>query len=635
MDEQKALDILSNAPWVYENLSPQEDEYTVYHASFISSEEELTLLICGDSDLAFYLNGELVYFGLSPSYPCFPIVDAAKIKAKRGHNEIKIVLYYCGAASFSSYAKGQAGFKFALVDRSLGLICHSSSSLLCSLDPNYLSHRKKIITVQMGYSYSYEAKERECDFHNAFEIPFFGAPRLRINKRCLTLDRAEGEVKRLGKGHYLVSFAQETVGYLELSFVSKKEQNIKFAYGEHLEDGHVRYLIGGRDFSLDYRAKQGGNEFLGTFRRVAGRFIEVFAEDDLDIAYIGLREVAYPFAIISHELDNPLLQQIYDTSLRTLLCCYHEHYEDCPWREQCLYAMDSYNQALAGLVCFANTEQIKSSLDLIALDHRKDRLLSICSPSQNELTIPSFSLFFVRACALYLDASGDAAFIQGIYPKIKDIMNAFFAKEENGLLYTFTHTGAWNFYEWAPGLDGGLGDKQKKKADLILNGLFVLALNDLERIEGKLGIESDYSSFRKRNKERARSVFFDGELFKNSDEDESASEYGNALAVLAGYAEASETMVIAEAIKNNDGTLTRSTLASRPFVYDALFNVDKDNASFILEDIKTTFGRMLSQGASTFFETEKGAVDFDGAGSLCHGWSAYPIVYFKKFGLLK
>lgn len=629
------MDILSAVPWVYENLSPQEDEYTVYRASFLSSEEDLTLLVCGDSDLAFYLNGELVYFSLSPSYPSSPIADLVKIKAKKGRNEIRIVLYYCGATSFSSYAKGQAGFKFAFLDSTLNLLCHSSSSLLCSLDPNYVSHRKKIITVQMGYSYSYEAKTRECRLHAAFEVPFEGKPIPRVNKRCLLLGRAKGDIKHLGKGHYLVSFGIETVGYLDLSFVSNKEQRIVFAYGEHLESAHVPYLIHGRDFSLDYCAKLGRNEFLGTFRRVASRHIEVFAEDDLDIAYIGLRETAYPFEIIPHKLDNPLLEQIYETSLRTLLCCYHEHYEDCPWREQCLYAMDSYNQALAGLVCFENKEQIKASLNLISLDQRKDHLLSICSPSQNELTIPSFSLFFVRACALYLDASGDVSFLKRIYPKIKDIMNAFFAKEENGLLYTFTHTGAWNFYEWAPGLDGSLGEKQKKKADLILNGLFVLALNDLERIENKLGIESDYSSFKKHNKERAREVFFTCELFKNSDEDESISEYGNALAVLVGYAERQEAMGIAEAIKNNDGALTRSTLASRPFVYDALFNVDKDNASFILEDIKITFGRMLSQGASTFFETEKGAADFDGAGSLCHGWSAYPIVYFKKFGLLK
>ena len=38
---------------------------------------------------------------------------------------------------------------------------------------------------------------------------------------------------------------------------------------------------------------------------------------------------------------------------------------------------------------------------------------------------------------------------------------------------------------------------------------------------------------------------------------------------------------------------------------------------------------MLDCGATTFWETEKGAADFEGAGSLCHGWSAFPIYFLN------
>ncbi|MFQ7077041.1 MAG: hypothetical protein ACLRSW_03420 [Christensenellaceae bacterium] len=34
---------------------------------------------------------------------------------------------------------------------------------------------------------------------------------------------------------------------------------------------------------------------------------------------------------------------------------------------------------------------------------------------------------------------------------------------------------------------------------------------------------------------------------------------------------------------------------------------------------------MLKRGATTFWETIKGEADFEGAGSLCHGWSAVPV----------
>jgi len=38
---------------------------------------------------------------------------------------------------------------------------------------------------------------------------------------------------------------------------------------------------------------------------------------------------------------------------------------------------------------------------------------------------------------------------------------------------------------------------------------------------------------------------------------------------------------------------------------------------------------MLDRGATAFWETIKGADDFGGAGSLCHGWSALPIYYYE------
>ena len=34
--------------------------------------------------------------------------------------------------------------------------------------------------------------------------------------------------------------------------------------------------------------------------------------------------------------------------------------------------------------------------------------------------------------------------------------------------------------------------------------------------------------------------------------------------------------------------------------------------------------KMLEGGGNTVWETENGASDFDGAGSLCHGWSSVP-----------
>ena len=65
------------------------------------------------------------------------------------------------------------------------------------------------------------------------------------------------------------------------------------------------------------------------------------------------------------------------------------------------------------------------------------------------------------------------------------------------------------------------------------------------------------------------------------------------------------------------------------FKYDALLKVDKTRyTSEILRDIDERWGKMLDAGATTFWETEEGYKDFNGAGSLCHGWSAIPVYYY-------
>ena len=55
----------------------------------------------------------------------------------------------------------------------------------------------------------------------------------------------------------------------------------------------------------------------------------------------------------------------------------------------------------------------------------------------------------------------------------------------------------------------------------------------------------------------------------------------------------------------------------------------------VLAGIEATWGKMLDAGATTFWETIKGASDFSNAGSLCHGWSAVPVyvLYHNLLGV--
>ena len=73
-----------------------------------------------------------------------------------------------------------------------------------------------------------------------------------------------------------------------------------------------------------------------------------------------------------------------------------------------------------------------------------------------------------------------------------------------------------------------------------------------------------------------------------------------------------------------------NTLSMNSFRFDALLRQDAEKyAPIILAELDRDYGYMLSQDATTFWETIVGAADFSGAGSLCHGWSALPIYYYS------
>ena len=69
------------------------------------------------------------------------------------------------------------------------------------------------------------------------------------------------------------------------------------------------------------------------------------------------------------------------------------------------------------------------------------------------------------------------------------------------------------------------------------------------------------------------------------------------------------------------------TLSSQIFRYEALLRSEIYGSS-IKKDILNRWLPMIDAGATSFWETEKGESDFDGAGSLCHGWSAVPVYFY-------
>ena len=447
-------------------------------------------------------------------------------------------------------------------------------------------------------------------------------------KKSLLLNAKEITILKDEGNYYLLDLGEETVGLPTLNFYTDVPQKITVCWGEHIIDGNVRRKIDNRDFSFEYIAKKGENKYTNYMLRLGCRFLEVFCEAPIKLDYIGIIPQVYSVEAISKTFTEPLKQKIYDLCVNTLKLCLMERYVDTPWREQSFYAFDSRNQMLCGYKAFknGNSDYARAGLLLIGQDNREDGLLSITVPSGHELAIPSFSLHYFTSVKEYLDNTNDLSLALEVYEKLLKIIQVFEKQIQGGLLYTFRDRGYWNFYDWAAYMAEKIGSTDTRP-DLMINCLYVIALENFKFISDRINKSFNYQNIVDELKVNIKQNFFDSKngLFSMSKGCEEFTELGNAVAILAGLTTPEESCAIAEKLSCNK--LLKCSLSMKCFKYDALLKVDPKYHQYIIKEICDTYKVMIDNDATSVWEVIEGANAFGNAGSLCHGWSAIPILY--------
>lgn len=626
--------------WIWTRSENQNDVYGEFSDTFLFSGNDTYVYISADSNYEVCINGVFVNSGQYPDFPHYKVYDKLDISpyCKDGENTLSVTVWYYGAANMS-YFPGKAALRYEIYSGEK-LVCFSSESTLSRVSPAYRNGHQKEITSQLGFSYLYDAAKEDNwkngelhGFEHSISVPQELKMYERPVRKFLIGDKCNCNlVKSDGNKHFLYDVGREEVGYFSIKLRSFVKQKLTVCYGEHIIDGGVRRIIGTRDFSFEIIVGEGETAYTNYFRRLGLRYLEIFAQDDIEIEYVGVLPCYYPLEKIERSFDDPLVNKIYDVSVRTLELCMHDHYEDCPWREQALYAMDSRNQMLCGYYAFGEYAFPRANLYLMSKDDREDGLLSICTPSGNDLTIPSFSLHYFIEVYEYTKYSGDLTLVREIMPKLRSVLNVFLNKMENGLIRNFTQKCHWNFYEWSDDLTGrGLKAESKKGFDCALNCLLSMALTCMSNICEMLGVDSDYSDKAKLLNSRIFEEFYNSSdrMFVNRLGEKNYSELVNSWAVLCGAAKGKVAEDICE-ILAADSNITKITLSMACFKYDALLMTDREKyKNYILSDIRRKYKLMLDAGATSFWETEKGDRDFSNAGSLCHGWSAMPVYYYN------
>ena len=629
--------------WIWKKDFAGKDIYCDFYDKFDYQGGKVTVQLSADSNYALYINGHFADAGQYADYHHYKVYDEVDITAccQKGENHLAVVVWHYGEGFFT-YQPGTAAVKYAVLCEGKALAA-SDETTLCRESREYAQGLCKMITAQLGYSFHYDVSGDDGwktgkleGFEKAAVVEQDLAMFPRPCKKLAWQENAPTTLLKSEDGkHFLYDLGQEEVGHLTFKLHSSQKQKLLFTWGEYLMDGGVNRQIGIRDFSVEVTVKEGENIYFNPFRRLGLRYLEVFAEYPIEPEYITVKPAVYPLNKKENPHTDPLDRQIYDVSVRTLELCMHEHYEDCPWREQSLYCMDSRNQMLLGYHAFSEYEFVRANLKLMAEDRRNDDLLNICFPAgkfltENGLVIPSFCLHWFTQVWEYMVHSGDYGFGKEIYPKLQSVLQVFLDRMENGLVKSFTSKTYWNFYEWSENLEGNLNSSDPERFEAALNCLTIIALQQMARIATAIGEEDVYTPIVAPLQAATHKHFYDAKrgVFLNRADSDAASELVNAFCILSGVATEEESAQIARIIVGGKENLTPATLSMLCFKYDALLKVDaKAYSDYIYRELRAKFKRMLDMGATTFWETED--TDQKPEYSRCHGWSALPIYYFE------
>ena len=623
--------IKMNGKWIWLNHEVMADSYADFMDKFTYADGQCKIRISCDSNYALWVNGVLVGGSQYSDYPWHKFFNEHDITKylKKGENTIELTVWYYGVENFSYYV-GKPCLRYEVSVGDTLLAC-SSENTLARKGKGYREGMQKWITSQLGFSFEYDLRDTGCEYTNALvvDIP---CEALEVRPIQNVQVGAKKEAVETGKSTYVYDLGAESVGYLSIEFFAKSGTVLNIAYGEHLENGHVKRKIHSRDFSVELIANGEKTEYVNPFRRIGGRYLEVTADGEFEVYSIGLLPTEYPFVRKQFTPSTAHRNIIYQTAVRTLELCFHEHYEDCPWREQGLYGMDSRNQMLFGYYAFNNPECPRASLELFSLHCDENGLLPICSPTSHpQAGIPCFSLFYIVAMKEYIEYTGDTSLAEKYYATLDKMIGYFTGRVQDGLFALDNSGKYWNFYEWSDNMWGA--PEIQVPTDCMINCILSYALDNMAYICKRLQkheTAEQYLSIRDTLNANIKKTFYNEQtgtfqMFVGNYETEAV----NAMAIVCGAANGEVAEKLAEIIA--EGKMeNKCTLSVKAFKYDALLKVNKEKyAKVVLDDIEGVYTIMLNAGATSFWETELGAADFDGAGSLCHGWSALPAYYYQ------
>ncbi len=684
-----------NAEWIWiEKDVENAHRYGCFRRAFVLEKPANgELLVSANWDFIAYLNGHEIARGQFPDYPEKKTYSTISLKGlKLGRNVISFLVYNSGEDFFASL-KAPAGLWIKLSIGEETII--TDSSWKCAKHSAFYSGEMPKLTPQLGFTTLCDLNKEQSwadpDFDDSEWKDAFinSAYKPEMTPRPLDMieldDRADSKIVKSGwinRENATGTFAEqvvsdkynfsadkvicdgklvtvpenyngaavifdlgmEQVGFIEVELIAGEGTVIDISHGEHLADGIVRARIGDRNFTDRLICKNGTNLYHLPFRRIGGRYIQLNLtklSGSVEVIYVGIRPWVRPLPrTATFECDSPEAADFREIGLHTMRMCMHDHYEDCPWREQGLYSYDSRNQMIFGYYAWGNYNFARTSLELLGRGIGPDGHLNLCAPTHRSIIIPIFSHVWITAVYEYYLYSGDVSLLEEFSEQFKTMVDLALKPmdSQTGLIEVPDPDQYWNFSEWVPGLDGGTcggieeGRPAKHEFQSPYNLYVYEMLNSYIEIMRALGenTEADkIDTVRKRLGSALEAYFWDAKehcYITRQAEKFMLHEHTQYLMFALGLVPPEKQAEVMDSL--HSGKLAEQSFSPMLYMLQGLFQLSEEERCSAVDRINRIYRKMVNHGATTFWETEDGEAAFDNAGSLCHAWSSIHVYYY-------
>ena len=442
--------------------------------------------------------------------------------------------------------------------------------------------------------------------------------------------------KTIRGNHLFADFGRETYGYLRFRNISA-DGLVRVIYGES-EAEALDEDISHCD-SWELLRLTDGNEFIAENPH-GFRYVHVIPVDSG--VTVGSLAMDYEWNDLprkgSFRCSDDELNRIWDVADRTLELTCREVFIEGIKRDHWVWSGDAVQSCLMAYYRNGDFEGAKRTLWCVrGKDPLKMHLNGIIDYS-------FYWLIAIRDFDLY---AGDAAFLRQVYPRMKSLLDFVGGRlDENGRPVwrpgVTPYGDDWVFIDWAK--ENLHGKEGVCSFEMVL---YARALEASAYVAERIGAKDEAAAYL-RSSRRVRDdvvrtfwneekgalmhlLRFDGTLSGQ------LTSYPNLFALAYGYLDEKRARRVFDGVIQDESITSFQTPYMRFYEMDLLCGNGRHKQ--VLDDIRSYWGGMLKEGATSFWEVydpdEKGSGHFAMYGrpfarSLCHAWGASPVYLLGK-----